>query len=229
MNIKRKKGKRKVSAIVCAYNEGPRISNVLCSLKKSKYISEILVIDDGSTDDTIEQIKKFKKIRNFRNKKNKGKGYSMDIGVKNAKYDLIFFCDADLNRFNEKIADEIIKPVIENKYGISICLRKRPSYDFMLKYGDLMLPFIISGERIINKSLWDFIPKYYKSRYKVETGINYFALKKKLKIKYKQFDYMITTKEDKYNLLNALKQRASLDKHLVLAHARFILWDFWFS
>ena len=40
----RKKG---VSAIVCAYNEGPRISKVLEILTKAKNISEIIVVDDG--------------------------------------------------------------------------------------------------------------------------------------------------------------------------------------
>jgi len=220
--------KKEVSAIVCAYNEGPRISNVLNSLLKSKNISEIIVIDDGSTDDTKEQVMKFKKIKYFKNNKNKGKGYSMDIGVKKAKHNLIFFCDADLRKFNKKIVDKIIEPVLKGKADMSIGLRKRASYNFMIKFKKLSLPFMISGERILHKSSWDKIPNYYKSMYKIETGINYFAMKYNLRVTYRQFDYTITIKEHKYNLLKCLEQRISLSKHLFLAHLKYNIYNRWF-
>ena len=44
----------RVSAIVPAYNEGPRIAAVLDVVRQSKMVDEILVVDDGSSDDTAE-------------------------------------------------------------------------------------------------------------------------------------------------------------------------------
>ena len=220
----RKKG---VSAIVCAYNEGPRISKVLEILTKAENISEIIVVDDGSTDNTLEKARKFRNIRIFKNKKNKGKGYSMNLGVRKAKNKIIFFCDADLKGINSKMVDEIINPVLKGSADMSIGLRKRLSYNFIIKNKKLFLPFIISGERALKKALWYKVPKYYKEGYKIETGLNYYAIKNKYNVVSEQFDYMITIKEKKYDLLKALKQRVRLFEHLILAHIRYNLFDRW--
>ncbi|MBI2545421.1 MAG: glycosyltransferase family 2 protein [Candidatus Aenigmarchaeota archaeon] len=88
-----------VSVIVPTYNEGKLISTSLKKLlsinyPRNKY--EVLVIDDGSTDDTYEIAKKFqsKNIRVFK-KKNSGKAASMNFGIKMARYDYVAIMDAD--------------------------------------------------------------------------------------------------------------------------------------
>ena len=67
--------KEGVSCIIPAYNERGRISNVLDVVCKHSHISEILVVDDGSTDGTHKEVENYKerKIRLIRLKKNKGR------------------------------------------------------------------------------------------------------------------------------------------------------------
>ncbi len=88
-----------VSILVPAYNEGKFIAKSLDKLlsidyPKSKY--EILVIDDGSTDDTYQIAKKYesRNVRVFR-KKNTGKASSMNFGIKKARYEYVAVMDAD--------------------------------------------------------------------------------------------------------------------------------------
>lgn len=91
-----------ISLIIPTYNEE---KNILKTLKKLRLLLknekdkwEILIINDGSTDNTLEILKNYKpkffKIISY--KKNKGKGFAVKKGVKEATGDYICFIDSDL-------------------------------------------------------------------------------------------------------------------------------------
>lgn len=94
-----------ISIIIPAYNESKRIVRTLNKIVDyfdlGKWDYEILVVDDGSKDNTIgvinELSKKNKRIKLLQNKKNKGKGYSVRAGILNARNELVLFTDADLS------------------------------------------------------------------------------------------------------------------------------------
>ncbi|MBI2662481.1 glycosyltransferase family 2 protein [Candidatus Woesearchaeota archaeon] len=91
-----------LSIVIPAYNEEKRIKNTLESviyfLKNSEKINsyEIIIVDDGSNDNTFSSIQKNKYITVLKNSVNKGKGYSIKKGVLRAKCDFILFMDSDL-------------------------------------------------------------------------------------------------------------------------------------
>lgn len=87
------------SVIIPAYNAEKTLSKCLGSiLKQNIETYEVIVINDGSTDNTLGIIKKFQikdsKIRCFDNC-NKGVSYSRNFGIYNALYDNLLFIDAD--------------------------------------------------------------------------------------------------------------------------------------
>lgn len=90
----------KVSIIIPTYNEEKRLPATLFKikkfLKKSRIKNEIIVVDDGSTDNTVSVAKKHK-VKILKNGRNFGKGYSIKHGVLKAKGDVILFTDADLS------------------------------------------------------------------------------------------------------------------------------------
>jgi dolichyl-phosphate beta-glucosyltransferase len=92
-----------LSIIIPAYNEERRLPETLKKihkyLTKRKFRHEILVVDDGSKDNTIKAASTVKgiKIKIVRNIKNRGKGFSINHGIKTAKGDIILFTDADLS------------------------------------------------------------------------------------------------------------------------------------
>ena len=54
-----------ISVVIPTYNEKKNISKILYSLLKIKIISEIIFVDDKSTDGTYEEILKYKKKKNY--------------------------------------------------------------------------------------------------------------------------------------------------------------------
>jgi glycosyltransferase involved in cell wall biosynthesis len=92
-----------VSIIIPAYNEEKRLPDTLKKIIKfitaKKIKAEILVVDDGSKDNTVLAAQSIKnsRIKIIKNPRNMGKGYSVYNGVNNAKGDIILFTDADLS------------------------------------------------------------------------------------------------------------------------------------
>lgn len=216
--------KRQVSAVVPAYNEGERIGKTLSVLGKTKILKEIIVIDDGSKDNTEKivknLIKKFPKIIYVKNTINKGKAYSMDRGVKLTSSPIIFFSDADLRSLTTQTVESIINPVLNNKFDMFIGIR-----------GNIMqkgfIPFALnSGERALRRELWEKLPKYYKHRYRVEVGLNYFAKWFGEKgYSYDYFSHYQTLKEKKYGFLKGTYFRWWMNFDVSMAFLRMNLLD----
>jgi glycosyltransferase involved in cell wall biosynthesis len=97
--------------VIPAYNEAGRIGHSLeaiLSYARSKgFPIEITVVDDGSTDDTVELARRHAGVSVLRNDRNHGKGYSVRHGVLEARGELVLFTDADLSSPIEE-ADKLL-------------------------------------------------------------------------------------------------------------------------
>jgi glycosyltransferase involved in cell wall biosynthesis len=100
-----------LSIVIPAYNEARRIESSLEAIQgyaRSKSFSvEVIVVDDGSTDSTVEVVARHPGIRVLGNDCNRGKGYSVRHGVLEAHGGLILFTDADLSAPIEE-ADKLL-------------------------------------------------------------------------------------------------------------------------
>ncbi len=86
----------RVSVVVAAYNAAATLRACLESLLRLNYPDyEILLIDDGSTDDTTRLSADFPQIRTLRHKTNLGLSTARNLGIRAATGDVIAFTDAD--------------------------------------------------------------------------------------------------------------------------------------
>ncbi|MCS7232112.1 MAG: glycosyltransferase, partial [Elusimicrobiota bacterium] len=93
-----------ISIIIPVYNEEKRIEqtlHILMNYIKNRFNRyEIIIVDDGSTDKTLQLLQKFieySEIKVVMNKQNLGKGAAVRNGVLNAEGEYIYFTDADLS------------------------------------------------------------------------------------------------------------------------------------
>jgi dolichyl-phosphate beta-glucosyltransferase len=117
-----------ISIVIPAYNEAQRISlsleRISAYFKNEPSSVEIVVVDDGSTDKTVEVVKtlveKDPRVRLVRNDRNRGKGFSIRHGVLEARGDIVLFSDADLSspiEESQKILDPIRRGVLDLTIG----------------------------------------------------------------------------------------------------------------
>ena len=85
-----------ISVVVPAYNTGVHISRAIESvLAQTRPVDEIIVVDDGSTDETASQVKKYSKKVKYIYQENAGAGAARNTGIKAARYEWIAFLDGD--------------------------------------------------------------------------------------------------------------------------------------
>jgi glycosyltransferase involved in cell wall biosynthesis len=86
----------RVSVVVAAYNGGRTLPACLDSLERLNYPNyEIIVVDDGSTDDTPQTLKKHPNVRCFRHDQNLGLSVARNTGIAAATGEIVAFTDSD--------------------------------------------------------------------------------------------------------------------------------------
>lgn len=117
-----------VTVVIPAYNSARYIDKAIESVINQTYKDiELIIVDDCSTDNTIEVVEKYKekiKLNIVKNEKNVGVGISRKVGINNAKGKYITFLDSDdylLNNFieiNVKLIEQHDSDVVYTSVGI---------------------------------------------------------------------------------------------------------------
>ncbi len=162
----------KIAAILPAYNEAARVRDVIRTVKKSFSVDEILVVNDGSTDDTAKVVKSISGVKLINLEFNKGKGGAMMAGVAATNADVLLFLDADLIGLNPEHVESLVAPVKIGKVKMAVGMFRggRKLTDWSQK----LVPSI-SGQRAIRREIFEQIPYLGKSRYGVEMAITRFC------------------------------------------------------
>lgn len=118
-----------VSIIIPAYNEEATVKSLIEEIRKSEIQPEIeleiIVVNDGSTDNTAEIIESIDNVF-LLNQSNQGKGKAVQNGIKKSSGDFILIQDADLE-YSPHDYKSLFEPILSNEAGISVYGRRKKS------------------------------------------------------------------------------------------------------
>lgn len=180
----------KIIAIVPGYNEEKHIASVIQETKK--HVDEVIVVDDGSSDNTSNAARKADFI--LKHAINMGKGMALKTGFEFAlkrKPELIVTIDAD-GQHNPNEIPMLVNKLKEENADIIVGTRVKPeNMPLVYRYGNFFINLVFrtlfqnikdtqSGFRVFKPEIYEKI-RWYSSTYEVEAEVLANASRHKLK------------------------------------------------
>jgi len=115
-----------IAAIIPSYNEERNIAGVLETLHASDILHEIIIVDDGSDDKTVEIARKFaatdRRMQVIRHERNKGKGQAIFTGWAATTAPYLLLLDADLHALTPDNILALMTPVLDHHADMTLGL-----------------------------------------------------------------------------------------------------------
>ena len=158
-----------ISVIIAAYNEQAWVEVTVTSILTSNFPCEIIVVDDGSTDDTPEILKKFSdKVKVFTHTTNKGKGGAIATGLRAASGDIIIMCDAHLLGLGKHHLLGLVMPLVFGNAQVVLGVDVPEKFSISLVRTVVPSPILTGQRAYFKKDLLPFIDEFETLGYGIE-------------------------------------------------------------
>ena len=142
----------KLSVIMPVHNEVKTVNEIIERVLEKSIVYELIIVDDGSTDGTIEEVKKISsdKIKIFKHETNKGKGAAVRTGFDAASGDVVVIQDADLEYDPEDYA-KLLKPIEDGETEVVYGVRTLETQRIIMRLGNEFVTWvtnIIHGQKL---------------------------------------------------------------------------------
>lgn len=160
----------KYSIIIPIYNEAATVDKIINKVKKVKYgdKTEIIVVNDGSNDQSLDILNKISDISIISYKINRGKGFALRKGFKKAKGKIILIQDGDLEydpQDHLKLTQLLEKSFVNVVYGSRFILSNhKPRYS-LFYFGNIFLSYLT--KILFNRNITDMETCYKAFKRKI--------------------------------------------------------------
>ena len=157
-----------ISVVIPVYNEVRTISSVIQIVLTWGKAKEIIVVNDGSTDQTAQAVSRFHDfVTIISYSKNYGKGYALFRGIQKSTGDIIMFLDGDVVGLTHHDLDCMTEPMVTRKADMVLGLARFATLGVIQPFNT------ITGERVVYKKDIELLSRFWKKiGYGVEVMIN---------------------------------------------------------
>jgi polyisoprenyl-phosphate glycosyltransferase len=167
------------AAIIPTYNEALNISGVLEVLKATSCLDEIILVDDGSKDNTLEILTQAaeldKRIRVVQHERNKGKGQAIFTGWAATSASILVLLDADLKNLKPEHIQILLDPVLERRADMTLGLFRGGHLNTDLSHW--LTPFL-TGQRALRAEMMKYVSHEAAAGYGFEVALTVAAGKR---------------------------------------------------
>lgn len=195
-----------VKALIPAYNEEKTIGNIIDTLKKVTTIDDILVVDDGSKDNTYQEADT-KGANVIKLEKNQGKGAAIMKGINDLEADILLLLDGDLIGLKPEHVYSLLNPVLSDEADMTIGIFKNGRR--LTDLAQTVSPNL-SGQRAIKLKKLREVKNLDKEGFGVEVALNKFFKNSKRVRRIPIQDVTHVMKEEKMGLKNGILARAKM-------------------
>jgi glycosyltransferase involved in cell wall biosynthesis len=144
------------------------VAEVVAQCRRCRHVRQVIVVDDGSSDDTAELAEAAGAVVVRRSPDGDGsKANAMEAGVAATDAEAILFVDADLLGLTAEHLDAICEPFVAGRAAMSL-----GTFDYGV-WNRLVLRFPpTTGERIVPRWVFEAVPPAKREGYRIETFIN---------------------------------------------------------
>jgi len=192
-----------VSCVIAAYNEERTIGCVIRAARAVDDVTEVIVVSDGSTDDTAEMATAAGADMVIQLPKNLGKGGAVLAGVRRASERVVLLLDADLERLKPSELQTLLDPVLRGRYDMAVGLLTADLVQRVLPQ--------LSGIRVLRRDA--VLDKHYLActRFGFERALTTLAKRRRWAIARVPFTGVKhSKKEEKYGLVLGYQRKACM-------------------
>lgn len=206
-----------VTAIVPAHNEEPRIGEVLEVLTEcDDMIDRLVVVDDGSEDETAATAARYRRVEVIRIEQNSGKAAALQTAMLAFPADVFLFIDADLIGLKVEHIQALLEPISESstvEMTVGRFVGGRARTDFAQKAASFL-----NGQRAIRATLLNEIPDLSAAGWGFETALTKHAKKLGAHIvEVPLFELGQHMKEEKRGYRSGFRHRLKMYRHILIS------------
>ncbi len=208
-----------ICALIPAYNEEKTVSHVVTITKSLPEIKRVIVINDGSDDETAK-VARMAGAEVIDLKKNSGKGAALKAGFDECNAEIVIMLDADLIGLKKEHIYSLVNPIINNEYDMTVGIFNEGRN--ITDIGQKISPHL-SGQRALKGEILNKIQNLDNTGYGVEVIINRYVKKHGQIKKVRLPDLTHVIKEEKRGFWQGLKSRIKMYKEVLKAVFFFFL------
>jgi glycosyltransferase involved in cell wall biosynthesis len=164
-----------IDCVIPARDEALTVADNVAAARDCRFVREVIVVDDGSTDGTADIAREAGAKVIVREASPGSKAHAMDDGVAASDADAILFVDADCTDLTAAHLDAICAPFADGSAVMSLGL-----FDYG-RWNPLVQRWPpLTGERIIPRWVWEAIPPHKLDGYTIEVRINEVVAERRL-------------------------------------------------